>query len=90
MKLKVCTPEKLLLEAEVDSVTLPGSLGQMTILPKHAAFVSTLGSGNFYYRVREKKHEGFYINEGFVEVLKDVVTIATKEARASESAPSSR
>ena len=90
MKLKVCTPEKLVLEEEVDSVTLPAVEGQMTILPKHAAFVATLGQGELYYRVRDKKFDGFSLDQGFVEVLNDTVMIATKGWQTSESNHSRR
>ena len=35
LKLEVVTPQKKALETEVDSVTLPGSEGELGILPDH-------------------------------------------------------
>lgn len=78
MKLKVLTPDKLLLDQEVDSVTLPGAEGQMTILPHHAAMVALLIEGVMY--TGSGSHPSFKqkIGGGFVEVLKDQVIIMTR------------
>ena len=88
MKLKIYTPEATVLDQEVDSVTLPGSVGEMTILPTHTALVATLGKGELYFRSHEKKVGGYFIDGGFVEVLRDQITLMTKVARTSESTPS--
>lgn len=70
MKLKIVTPEKLILDQEASSVTLPGTEGEMTILPHHAAMVATLKKG---------KVAGHPIEGGFVEVFKDQVLVMVKE-----------
>lgn len=69
MKLKIITPEKLFLEKEVDSVTLSGETGQMTLLPGHAAMVASLKRGKFYTRTGATKSEEIELQGGFVEVL---------------------
>lgn len=69
MKLKIITPDKLFLEKEVDSVTLPGETGQMTILPHHAAMLASLKPGKFYTRTGGVKSEEVELQGGFVEVL---------------------
>lgn len=79
MKLKVITPEKLIFDQEVDSVTLPGSEGQMTILPTHAALVATLKEGEMYYRTGEKVSDRAKISSGFVEVLRNQILVLTPE-----------
>lgn len=68
MRLKIITPDKLILDQEVDSVTLPGELGEMTILPHHAQMLAVLKSGFFYYRARSQKSEPQLLKGGFVEV----------------------
>lgn len=69
MKLKIITPDKLFLEKEVDSVTLSGETGQMTILPGHAAMLASLKPGKFYTRTGGAKSEEIELQRGFVEVL---------------------
>ena len=43
--LEIVTPERLAYSGEVDSVQVPGSEGEMGILPHHAPLVSMLGIG---------------------------------------------
>lgn len=50
LKLKIVTPEKLILEEMVDSVTLPTTEGEITILPEHIPLISTLSSGDIVAR----------------------------------------
>lgn len=75
MKLKIVTPEKLVLETEADSVTLPGTEGQMTILKGHAALAATLKAGPMYYHFRGQPSEPISLGPGFVEVLHNQVTL---------------
>ena len=41
MQLEVVTPSRKVLEAVVESVTLPGSEGELGILPEHIPLVTT-------------------------------------------------
>jgi len=45
LKFEVVTPQKKALETEVDSVTLPGSEGELGILPDHIPLLTTLDTG---------------------------------------------
>ena len=49
--LKVYTPQGLVLEAQTDSVTIPGIDGEVGILPEHAQYVGVLGAGLLQYSV---------------------------------------
>ncbi|MEC8394175.1 MAG: F0F1 ATP synthase subunit epsilon, partial [SAR324 cluster bacterium] len=49
LKLEVVTPQKKALETEVDSVTLPGSEGELGILPDHIPLLTTLDTGIVSY-----------------------------------------
>jgi len=46
LKLKIVTPERLVLEEMVDAVTLPTSEGEITILPDHIPLIAGLASGD--------------------------------------------
>ena len=43
--LNIVSPEKEIYNGEVESVTLPGTIGTFTILPQHAPIVSSLREG---------------------------------------------
>ena len=46
LQLKIVTPEKLILEELVDSVTIPTSEGEITVLPDHVPLIARLLSGD--------------------------------------------
>src|SRR3989338_5084417 len=45
LKLKIVTPERVLLESEVDSLSVPTQMGEITILPHHIPMVANLQPG---------------------------------------------
>jgi len=83
MHLKLITPEKIIADETVDSVTLPGLMGEMTILPGHTMLVSLLAAGNMHYKkIGEEGREQtttYEIGKGFIEVGKDNVVILTSK-----------
>jgi F-type H+-transporting ATPase subunit epsilon len=79
LQLEIVTPEKLAYEGEVDSVQLPGSEGELGVLPHHAPLVSTLGAGEL--RLRKGGEEEFFaIVGGFLQVLPDKVVVMAETA----------
>jgi F-type H+-transporting ATPase subunit epsilon len=77
--LEIVTPEKLAYQDEVDSVQVPGSEGELGILPHHAPLVSTLGAGELRLR-KGGQEESFAIVGGFVQVLPDKVVVMAETA----------
>ncbi|WP_235297745.1 ATP synthase F1 subunit epsilon [Portibacter marinus] len=75
MNLIVLTPGKKIYSGGITSVKVPGTSGEFEVLKGHAAIVSSLKAG----KVRIKKSEGgemsFGIENGFIEVLKDEVSL---------------
>ena len=69
LKLKIVTPEKLILEEMVDQVSLPTTLGEITILPEHIPLVTGLKSGDVV-AVTGGEHVPMAVVGGFVEVKK--------------------
>ncbi|MCX6752360.1 MAG: ATP synthase F1 subunit epsilon [Candidatus Nomurabacteria bacterium] len=67
LKLKIVTPERLVLEEMVDQVTLPTSEGEITILPEHIPLISGLASGDVV-AVVNGEHVPMAVVGGFVEV----------------------
>ena len=77
--LEIVTPERLAYSDEVDAVVLPGSEGEMGVLPHHAPLVSTLGVGELRFR-KDGVEESFAIVGGFVQVRPDKVVIMAETA----------
>ena len=75
MYLEIVTPEKTLFAGEVTSVRLPGSAGTFEVLNNHAPLISTLDPGQVRIRKVDGQEEYFAVQSGFVEVLKNKVTV---------------
>ncbi|MBP6866127.1 MAG: ATP synthase F1 subunit epsilon [Candidatus Pacebacteria bacterium] len=69
IKLKVVTPEKLILEELVDSVTVPTTEGEIGILPDHVPLVAGLKSGDIVANTNGEEVPMAVVG-GFVEVNK--------------------
>jgi F-type H+-transporting ATPase subunit epsilon len=79
LQLEIVTPERLAYSDTVDSVVLPGSEGEMGILPHHAPLLATLGVGEL--RIRKGGEEEFFaIAGGFVQVRPDKVVVMAETA----------
>jgi len=77
--LEIVTPERLAFSGEVDAVVVPGSEGELGVLPHHAPLVSTLGVGELRYR-KGGEEESFAIAGGFLQVRPDRVVVMAEEA----------
>src|SRR3989344_9027789 len=70
IKFKIATPERIMLEAEVDSLTLPTQMGEITILKNHIPLVANLVPGEIQYKIAGKQ-EFFAVSGGVIEVRKN-------------------
>ena len=74
LSLKIVSPTGIVFESDCDFVVLPGSEGQLGILANHAPLLSTLKKGKITARQRGSART-FDISGGFVEVLKNRITV---------------
>ena len=79
LELEIVTPEKRVLSETVDEVILPGSGGELGILPEHTPLISQLQTGVLTYRKGNDK-KLVMISGGFVEVLPGRVSVLTDVA----------
>ncbi len=79
LHLEIVTPERMAYSDDVDAVTLPGSEGELGVLPHHAPLVSTLGVGELLIR-KGGAEESFAIVGGFLQVLPDKVVVMAETA----------
>lgn len=82
LQLEIVTPEKRVLSEQVDSVVLPGSEGELGILPSHVPLVTALNPGELVFN-QGGKSQHFAVGTGFVEVTGGRVSVLTDMA-ASE------
>lgn len=83
LHLEVVTAERLVYSEEVDMVVAPGSLGELGILPNHAALVTTLQPGAL--RARKAADEvDLAISGGFLEVRENRVLVLADTAERAE------
>ena len=67
LKLKIVTPERLILEEQVEQVTIPTTEGELTILPNHISMIAQLGHGDIVAQTSEENIP-IAVSGGFVEV----------------------
>jgi F-type H+-transporting ATPase subunit epsilon len=72
--LEIHTIEKTIVQEEVDSVTVPTSEQELTILVGHTPLVSSLGDGTLSYHGQEGD-QFLFISGGFMEVQNQRVII---------------
>jgi F-type H+-transporting ATPase subunit epsilon len=79
LQLEIVTPEREVFSDQVDSVVVPGALGELGVLPHHAPLVSTLGVGELRIR-KGGQEESFAIVGGFLQVRPDKVVVMAETA----------
>src|SRR6185437_1593661 len=73
------SPERLLLSANADMVTVPGTEGYMGVMAGHAPLVSTLRAGMVDVLV-DGKDDRYFIKGGFAEINPEKITVLAEEA----------
>src|SRR5437762_12686646 len=79
----VVTPEKAVLDEVVDFVVVPMYDGELGALPGRAPLIGRLGFGEMRTVVGQTVHR-YYIDGGFVQIRKNVVTVLTSKAMPAE------
>jgi F-type H+-transporting ATPase subunit epsilon len=84
LKLEIVTAESPVFTGEVDSIVAPGTVGQFTILPHHAAFMTMLEAGELCLRMGGQE-TFMVVSGGFLEVMDDrVIVLADAAERADD------
>lgn len=64
IRLKIVTPERVLFEGEVDSITLPTQMGMITVLPHHIPLAASLAPGEMI--IKDNGTERYLVAAGGV------------------------
>lgn len=85
LTLQIITPERVVFQEDgVESVTLPGIEGELTVLPEHAALMTALQPGPLVFR-KGGAEVDVALSGGFLEVRDDkVIVLADTAERADE------
>jgi F-type H+-transporting ATPase subunit epsilon len=83
MQLSIVTPERRVLETEVDEVVAPGAEGEFGVLPEHEAFLAPLKPGVVRYQGGEGSGR-VAVSTGFAEVSGDRVSLLVQTAESSD------
>lgn len=90
LTLQIVTPERVLIEeADVASVTITGSEGEITILPSHAPLMTELRPGPLLFR-KGTDEVDVALSGGFLEVRDDKVVVLADTAERSDEIDQAR
>ena len=76
---QLVTPERTVLNEELDSLSCPTTLGQITVLPGHIPLVATLVAGELIAKNQGKEHN-IAVTGGFIEVRPNNEVVALADA----------
>ena len=79
LRLQIITPQKPVLDKQVDFVALPAYNGEMGVLPGHIQYVAKLNYGVLRY-IDNGVEEDFAVLGGFAEIAKDTVSVFAEDA----------
>ena len=77
LKLRIIAPDRMVFEGDVESVTLPGTVGSFTVLDRHAPIISSLENGKITYRDANGQTE-VTVRSGFAEVRSNILSICVE------------
>ncbi|GAN80898.1 ATP synthase F1 subunit epsilon [Acidocella aminolytica] len=77
--LEIVSPERLLLSRDVDMVVVPGTDGDLGILPGHAMLVTSLRGGLVDIYEGNRVTDRFFVTGGFAEVTESRCSVLADE-----------
>ena len=79
IRCEIVSQDRTVFEEDVDIVVLPGTDGEMGILPHHAPLLTTLKYGLIKVRVKDRE-QVFTVAGGVAEIQPDIVTVLADAA----------
>ncbi len=76
---ELVSPEKLVYSGDVESVVVPGTEGEFTILKDHAPLISTMKPGVVVIDETPSKKLRLFVRGGFAEVAPSGLTILAEQ-----------
>jgi F-type H+-transporting ATPase subunit epsilon len=82
---ELVSPEKLLLSAEVTSVVLPGSEGEMTVMANHSPTMSTVKPGIVTVEGTDGVATKYVVFGGFADIVPTGCTLLAESAVVADA-----
>lgn len=76
----IVSAEREIFSGDAEAVFAPAILGEVGILPGHAAMLTRLGPGEVRVTLPGGEHQAFYVSGGMLEVQPRVVTVLSDTA----------
>ena len=89
IRCEIVSQDRTVFQGDVDLVVLPGAAGEMGVLPRHSAVLTTLKYGVIKVRVGARE-ELFTVAGGVAEIQPDLVTVLADSAESIKEIDVSR
>jgi F-type H+-transporting ATPase subunit epsilon len=81
-KFELVSPERLLVSEQVESVVIPGTEGEMTVMANHAPVMTTVKPGVVSVRTAAGADARYVVFGGFADILPSGCTLLAESAVA--------
>ena len=81
---ELVSPEKLLLSGEAEIVTIPGVEGDMGVMARHAAVMTSLRPGIVDVKLEDGSQSAYFVRGGFADITPTGVTVLAEFAMPKE------
>lgn len=81
-KFELVSPERLLISEQVESVVIPGTEGEMTVMAKHAPVMTTVKPGVVTVKPVSGAEQRYVVFGGFADILPEGCTLLAESAVA--------
>ncbi len=84
LTLRVITPERIAIDTEVESVTLPLLDGEAGVLARHAPMIAALDIGRLRFRTPNGPPQEMFVSGGFAEVRDNTVRVVVQSGETAD------
>jgi F-type H+-transporting ATPase subunit epsilon len=86
LRVTVVSSERQLFEGDASAIVAPAYDGEVGILPRHAPFLTLLGTGTLVVRHGAAEAERFAVAGGFLQVAANRVRVVVEQGRVTSTA----
>ena len=79
-ELTIISAESKVFEGEVESVLVPGMIGDFLVLLNHAPCISSIRPGFLEFSEGTSKKQRYFVSGGIIEVINNVVSVLVDSA----------
>ena len=83
-ELSVISAESKVFEGEVESVLVPGMIGDFLVLPNHAPCISSIRPGFVEFSGGSSSKHRYFVSGGIIEVINNTVSLLVDSAIKSD------